>query len=1149
MDSTQRQTFAGEFARPPVMHAKLYGRTLSSGTRKPDGARRGAICLWILIVLLTAFSSPGFPEVLAQDGSTTVTDVRAVGTDLWITVRLAPGPRRLTLETRPRLGEGAWKPREVRWSEGNEADVTFVLPLGEGMEMLRVRDEALSELALPSSFFSGQKEFGPVPTSSTGGNYRMFGDVHGAGPGAADSTAETGGQRTVVESDIWYLDGDTWYFFNQQRGLQVIDISQPEAPRLSGTLPLLSWGEQMYRLPAKDPEGAVWVALLTQQACTSGSELILVRVDNGQPSLRRRLDIPGQIRESRLVGDALYVASYEWWQPAPLERRDEHGKVIGYEYFPWQSRTVISAFDLADPSVPVVRDPVELAASPDAIAATDRFLLVAATGTTPPDPLARIAAWALQGNHAVHVFDISDPRGVTRPEGWLLTAGRVADKFKLGLTQEVLTVVSQTDSTGQWVETPEPGGKGTRQVWQWTPPSAVLETFSLADPSAPDRLAGLTLVTNESVFGTRFDGDRAYVITFRQVDPLWIVDLSDPARPRVRGELEVPGFSQYLHPLGDRLLAMGVEGSRAAVSLFDVGNPDQPALLNKVFLGEGWSASEANWDEKAFRVFPEAGLVLVPWSGQRASPGEPPWFNGVQLVDLERDQLILRGVIEHDLQARRATLMGERILSLSARELLGVNAAQRDHPVVESVLELAPEVDRVILDGSQLLLVRNGGSLPPQITLAAKTDPEASLARLVLAGPPVVGATVRQGRLYLLQVQPDQWQSREIWRTNRSDAGQEVVTKEWNYELMRGETWLSVVEVGAGFLTLRGQTQTPNLEQQYAGEWKALWPQDGVVVWTQAGNGGYGFYPWLWAAVDFAPGRPGLGWDGFWWWGGTTRHFLGYGVTDPGTPVLASTRILGAENEGGTWDTFSESFVAAGKIFTSRTRVQMVPVNLDPTKDPKDSSGVVQEAQSSWWLDVADYSDPTVPVVWAPANLPGDLVGLSHGGEMLYTQVNQADSKGSQRQIQALAYDGIQASLAATLELPLSWPQPALVRDDGVVWLGRAPAATGEAASLETWRVGDDGSFVALGRWETPQPVSEVIGFDEVIVASDGSSWLRFLDPTRPTAWEATAWEDVPVTERPCGLWIPGWASAADLSSGLWIPRNLGGVWHIPLAP
>jgi uncharacterized secreted protein with C-terminal beta-propeller domain len=88
--------------------------------------------------------------------------------------------------------------------------------------------------------------------------------------------------------------------------------------------------------------------------------------------------------------------------------------------------------------------------------------------------------------------------------------------------------------------------------------------------------------------------------------------------------------------MGDRLIAMGVELGRAAVSLFDVSNPDAPKLAAKVFLGDGWSWSEANADEKAFRVFPEHGLVLLPWHGRQGTNG---WFQGVQLLDFTKDSL------------------------------------------------------------------------------------------------------------------------------------------------------------------------------------------------------------------------------------------------------------------------------------------------------------------------------------------------------------------------------------------------------------------------------------------------------------------------------------------------------------------------------
>jgi uncharacterized secreted protein with C-terminal beta-propeller domain len=221
------------------------------------------------------------------------------------------------------------------------------------------------------------------------------------------------------------------------------------------------------------------------------------------------------------------------------------------------------------------------------------------------------------------------------------------------------------------------------------------------------------------------------VVTFRQVDPLWIVDLSDPAQPKVAGELQVPGWSTYIHPLGDRLVAIGKDNNaswRTIVSLFDVRDSTRPALLGRVALGEQYSSSEANSDEKAFGVLPEAGLILVPYSSWTTNGN----FQGVQLIDLATGSLSLRGRIDHEMQARRATVHRDRILSVSGRELLSVDASDRDHPIVRSSTTLVWPVDQVFLSGQFLLEIdrASGGSSGPQVRVVPADAPDQLLGQL-----------------------------------------------------------------------------------------------------------------------------------------------------------------------------------------------------------------------------------------------------------------------------------------------------------------------------------------------------------------------------------------------------------------------------------
>ena len=125
------------------------------------------------------------------------------------------------------------------------------------------------------------------------------------------------------------------------------------------------------------------------------------------------------------------------------------------------------------------------------------------------------------------------------------------------------------------------------------------------------------IAPGEQIYGVRFDGDRGYVVTFRQIDPLHVIDLSDPSEPTVRGELEIPGYSSYLHPMeGGYLLAVGMDGDMSGrlsglkVSIFDVRNMDRPWEIQKFTVRGDWSWSEAMHDHHAFTY--ADGVLSIP---------------------------------------------------------------------------------------------------------------------------------------------------------------------------------------------------------------------------------------------------------------------------------------------------------------------------------------------------------------------------------------------------------------------------------------------------------------------------------------------------------------------------------------------------------
>ena len=159
------------------------------------------------------------------------------------------------------------------------------------------------------------------------------------------------------------------------------------------------------------------------------------------------------------------------------------------------------------------------------------------------------------------------------------------------------------------------------------------------------------ITPGERLMAARFQGDRAFLVTYEVVDPLLAVDLSDPRDPRIAGVLEVPGYSAYLHPYGeDRLLAVGMDGTATgettgfAVSLFDVADLSAPERLAVLPYESRWSSSPSLWDPHAFLVWEDVLAVpIVAWD----PVGDRAW-SGLSVVRVGADDTLAElGRIDH----------------------------------------------------------------------------------------------------------------------------------------------------------------------------------------------------------------------------------------------------------------------------------------------------------------------------------------------------------------------------------------------------------------------------------------------------------------------------------------------------------------------
>ena len=496
----------------------------------------------------------------------------------------------------------------------------------------------------------------------------------------------------IDEPDLVKTDGERIFVIAQGR-LHWIDAS--ETPRIVGSLAIDGWGQQMFlsddRLLiltngdgyAAEPFGGVAEDIGPGYY---SPRTVITEIDVSDPAemdVIRTLTMDGAMISSRMADGSVRViirsgpTGFAWQYPeggglkAESEATEANKQLIEdstlENWVPWYvledtvsgttsdgpllgceqvghpddfsglSMLTVLTLDIDDGLEPgngiglLAEGETVYASSQNLYVATGSWMvwpMIARDGDTPPENV----------KTQIHMFDISDPTTASYVASGEVD-GTLLSQWSLDEYEGTLRVVV-TDGNPWW---------GSQEV----PETSVVTLQRLDDNLVQVGSVG-GLGKNERVYSVRFIEDRGYVVTFSQVDPLYVIDLSDPRDPTVEGELKINGYSAYLHPIGEHLL-MGVgqdatdEGRilGTQVSVFDVSDPTDPRRLSRLTFDD--ANSQAEWDHHAFLWWAPDGVAVLPlqrWSWDEKA-GTENHFAGASVVAATPERVKQVAQIEH----------------------------------------------------------------------------------------------------------------------------------------------------------------------------------------------------------------------------------------------------------------------------------------------------------------------------------------------------------------------------------------------------------------------------------------------------------------------------------------------------------------------
>ncbi|GGI02833.1 beta-propeller domain-containing protein [Egicoccus halophilus] len=380
--------------------------------------------------------------------------------------------------------------------------------------------------------------------------------------------------------------------------LTLVDVSDPSAPEVTERLTL-----DGMTVSARLVDGVARVVVRTE----AGVDLPWSYPEgNGLRAERRATEANRQLVRESAVADWLPYFVHETAGGDTSERTLlACDQVARPETFAGLGLLSVLTVDLTDGDLEPDAGGVGILAGGDTVYASAEQLFVATTRWVDWDALSdrerRRAAEKTRTE--IHAFDITDP-AATSYVGSGEVPGTLLNQFAMSAHEGHLRVATTVGDAAWW------GGD--------EPSESVVSVLDLSEPTLPVVGSVDGLGVTERIYAVRFLGDVGYVVTFRETDPLYTIDLREPTEPEVTGELKITGYSAYLHPVGDDLL-LGVgqdadlDGRTLGlqVSLFDVSDPAAPQRLDQLTVADGHSDSE--YDHHAFLHWPATGLTVVPF--------------------------------------------------------------------------------------------------------------------------------------------------------------------------------------------------------------------------------------------------------------------------------------------------------------------------------------------------------------------------------------------------------------------------------------------------------------------------------------------------------------------------------------------------------